>query len=85
MVQLITKNQVIIDEVTSDLEPESAIWFRLPYFGEKILQLTKIYCKNDINIKFTLLCDTAKFSYKSEVKTPFFNNDGQNKLIIIKK
>ena len=80
----------VINKTTSDdgsnqsnQNPVVTIWFRLPYCGDKIVQLAnscvkkiKRYCKKDINIKFKFLYDTTKLEFfcNNKDKTPFFNN-----------
>ena len=67
----------------SNQNPVVTIWFRLPYCGDKSVQLTnscvkkiKLYCKTDINIRFKFLYDTTKLEFfcNSKDKTPFSNN-----------
>ena len=80
----------VINKTTSDDEsnqsnqnPVVTIWFRLPYCGDKSVQLAnscvkkiKIYCKKEVNIKFRFLYDTTKLEFFSNNKdrTPFFNS-----------
>ena len=80
----------IINKTTSDgksnqsnQSPVVTIWFRLPYCGDKSVQLAnscvkKItrYCKKDINIKFRFLYDTTKLEFfcSNKDRTSFFNN-----------
>ena len=80
----------IINKTTSDgksnqsnQSPVVTIWFRLPYCGDKSVQLAnsrvkKItrYCKKGINIKFRFLYDTTKLEFfcNNKDRTSFFNN-----------
>ena len=80
----------VINKTTSDgksnqsnQSPVVPIWFRLPYCGDKSVQLAnscvkkiKRYCKKDINIKSKFLYDTTKLEFfcGNKDKTPFFNN-----------
>ena len=80
----------VINKTTSDdgsnqsnQKPVVTIWFRLPYCGDKIVQLAnscvkkiKRYCKKDINIQFKFLYDITKLEVfcNNKDKTPFFNN-----------
>ena len=63
--------------------PVVIIWFRLPYCGDKSVQLAnscvkkiKLYCKKDVDIKFKILYETMKFEFfcNNKDKTLFSNN-----------
>ena len=70
------------DQTTNDQDIVITIWFRLPYCGDKSIQLAntcikkiKRYCKKDTNIKLKLLYDTNKLEFycSNKDETPLFS------------
>ena len=77
-------NKTTSDNISNQHDQSQVIniWFRLPYSGDKSVQLTnscitKInrHCKKDISIKFKLLYDTTKLEFfcNNKDKTSLFN------------
>ena len=67
------RNPDVINEINSNKENETEIFFRLPYIGSKAEQLVKHCLKKirrclKINVKFVVIYDTKKFSFYCNVK-----------------
>ena len=82
IINKVINKSTINDQTTNDQDTVITIWFRLPYCGDKSVQLAntcikkiKRYCKKDTNIKFKLLYDTNKLEFycNNKNETPLFN------------
>ena len=82
IINKVINKSTINDQTTNDQDTVITIWFRLPYCGDKSVQLAntcikkiKRYCKKDTNIKFKLLYDTNKLEFycNNKDETPLFN------------